>query len=409
MRGESLVTVYLHIGEPKTGTTFLQQVMWRNRTELAAHGVMLPGHHPQDHFRAVQDLRDVIKLDSDPTEPWDGEWDILAKQAMYAAKDAVISHELLAAATPEQAALAVRSFEGTEVHVVITVRDIATLLPAEWQETVKHRNTRAWDDWLGDVIDKESGSQDRRQFWFWRVHDTLEILDLWSRDVPREHVHVITMPPHGVAPELLWVRLAGVLGVDPDCVDTSRARLNSSLGVPEVELLRRVNAALPEAVPSWFYMWNVKEPLAHGVLAGRPTSGRLVLPADRGPWAEKYTEEVISGIERAGYDVVGDLAELRPLPVAGKTTHPADATAEQMLDAAVTSIVALVERQYRKTQHQHRRKRAPTTGLVDRMITAAQASPTLKRTIRKLSSRYSWAARLRVMAWRVTERARGRL
>ena len=37
--------VFLHIGEPKTGTTFLQQVMWSNRAELAAQGVVLPGHH----------------------------------------------------------------------------------------------------------------------------------------------------------------------------------------------------------------------------------------------------------------------------------------------------------------------------------------------------------------------------
>src|SRR5258707_7821819 len=44
--------VILHIGEPKTGTTSLQQIMWRNRSELAAGGVVLPGHHPQDDFRA---------------------------------------------------------------------------------------------------------------------------------------------------------------------------------------------------------------------------------------------------------------------------------------------------------------------------------------------------------------------
>ena len=58
--------MFLHIGEPKTGTTFLQQVMWRNRSELAAQGVVLPGHHPQDHFRASQDLRGIQKLASDP-------------------------------------------------------------------------------------------------------------------------------------------------------------------------------------------------------------------------------------------------------------------------------------------------------------------------------------------------------
>ena len=61
-----MASVYLHIGEPKTGTTFVQQVMWRNRAALAAQGVVLPGHHPQDHFRASQDLRGIEKLPSDP-------------------------------------------------------------------------------------------------------------------------------------------------------------------------------------------------------------------------------------------------------------------------------------------------------------------------------------------------------
>ena len=73
--------VIVHIGEPKTGTTFLQQVMWRNRGELAAAGVLLPGHHPQDHFRAQNDLRDIEKLPSDPAGSWAAEWDVLALQA----------------------------------------------------------------------------------------------------------------------------------------------------------------------------------------------------------------------------------------------------------------------------------------------------------------------------------------
>ena len=62
--------VFLHIGEPKTGTTFLQQVMWSNRAELAAQEVVLPGHHGQDHFRASQDLRGIEKLASDPAGSW---------------------------------------------------------------------------------------------------------------------------------------------------------------------------------------------------------------------------------------------------------------------------------------------------------------------------------------------------
>src|SRR5580693_2443183 len=111
--------VFVHIGEPKTGTTFLQQVMWGNRRELAARGLALPGHHPQDHYRASQDLRGIEKLPSDPATPWTGEWEILATEAK-ASRLAVISHELFSAADAEQAGRAVRSLEPAQVHLVLT-------------------------------------------------------------------------------------------------------------------------------------------------------------------------------------------------------------------------------------------------------------------------------------------------
>ena len=314
--------VFLHIGEPKTGTTSLQQVMWRNRADLAAQGVVLPGHHPQDHFRASQDLRGVPKLASDPAGSWTGEWEILARQAQQAPKNAVISHELFSAADAEQADRAVRSLLPAEVHIVLTVRDMATLLPAEWQETVKHRNTRGWEDWLGDVIDRESVSDDRRQWWFWRVHDTLAILDLWSRHVPPERVHVIITPPRGSDGALLWQRFASLLGVDPGRVDLSRARPNASLGLPEIEFLRRLNQALPAEVPDWFYMWNVKEAVAHRALAARPRSGPLVLPPEREAWARACADQLVAGLADSKYDIVGDLGELVPRPSGAAATRP---------------------------------------------------------------------------------------
>jgi hypothetical protein len=213
--------VLVHIGEPKTGTTFLQQVMWSNRAELAAQGVVLPGHHPQDHFRASQDLRGIEKRPDDPAGSWTGEWEILAHQARQAPRAAVISHELFSAVDEQQAQRAVLSLQPAEVHVVLTVRDMASLLPAEWQETVKHRNDRGWEDWLSDVIDRESVDPDRRQWWFWRVHDTLAILRLWAGQVPPDRIHVIMTPPQGSGNSLLWERFAALLGVDPGEVGLS--------------------------------------------------------------------------------------------------------------------------------------------------------------------------------------------
>jgi hypothetical protein len=228
------------------------------------------------------------------------------------------------------------------VHIVLTVRDFATLLPAEWQETVKHRGRRGWEEWLGQVIDREAGYPHRRDWFFWRVHDTLEILRIWSRQVDRERVHVITVPPRGTDQALLWTRFAGLLAIDPASVDTTRARANASLGLPEVELLRRVNNALPTDVPDWFYMGQVKELLAHGALAARPRSSRLELPAGRDRWAREQAERVIDGLRQGRYDILGELDELRPRPVTGPRPRPADVATDEILAAAVDAISALL-------------------------------------------------------------------
>ena len=400
--------VLLHIGEPKTGTTFLQHVMWRNRDELSAQGVVLPGHHPQDHYRASQDLRGIPKLASDPAGSWTGEWEILARQAQQAPRVGVISHELFSAADPEQAERAVRSLEPAEVHVVITVRDMATLLPAEWQETVKHRNAKGFTEWLEDVIDRESYSADRRQWWFWRVHDTMAILGIWAQYVPPQRIHVITVPPRGSDNALLWQRFAALLDVDPASVDVSRARPNASLGLPEIEFLRRLNAVLPEEVPDWFYMWNVKEGVAHRALAARPREGRLVIPAEREEWAAKQADVLVEGLSESDYDVVGDVDELRPLPVTEPAASSADPPAELVLDAAVHAAAAMVVNQYHRAHPAAKPQPSPDRqrGLVARVESTVASSPRLKRTVRELSSRFPVVRRIRIVAWRRLERRR---
>jgi hypothetical protein len=402
--------VFLHIGEPKTGTTFIQQVLWGNRAELAAQGVVLPGHHPQDHFRASQDLRGIEKLASDPAGPWTGEWEILASQAKQPGKTAVISHELFSAADAGQAARAVRSLQPAEVHIVLTVRDMATLLPAEWQETVKHRNTRGWEDWLEDVIDRESADADRRRWWFWRVHDTLAILRLWAGHVPPERIHVVTNPPRGSAAGLLWERFASLLDIGPGCADLSRARPNASLGIAETEFLRRLNQALPgpDVVPDWFYMWNVKETVAHRALAGRVGGGRLALPAGRDAWAKEQAETLIAGLRESGYHIAGDLDDLRPPQVTEPVASPSGQPAEAVLDAAVQAAAALVVSQYQREYPAARPQDGRHRGLAGRIESAVAASPRLKRTVREFSSRYPAVRRLRVLAWRALERARAR-
>ena len=55
--------VHLHIGAPKTGTTYLQDRLMLNSAQLARHGVVIPSQNrfvdtDVFHFRAALDLLD---------------------------------------------------------------------------------------------------------------------------------------------------------------------------------------------------------------------------------------------------------------------------------------------------------------------------------------------------------------
>jgi hypothetical protein len=400
--------IFFHVGEPKTGTTFLQQVLWQNRPALASRGVALPGHRSHDHFRATLDLRDIPPVANHPEGSWAGEWDILAAQAKRSPNIVVISHELFAAATPAQAARAVQSLAPAEVHIILTVRDIATLLPAEWQETVKHRNTTPWPDWLVNVIDREYAGRDRRGFWFWKVHNTAALLEMWGQLVPPERLHIVTKPPSGAPSDLLWRRFASVIGVDPDAVDISKARANSSLGVPETEALRHLNAAIGKKVPKWYYARNVKELLAHRVWEKRRSKARLRLPVDREAWAKEYADMLVTTIRQRGYHVAGDLDDLYPKPSTGPSLEPHEVPIEQVLELACDAATTFLVNNFRETQRKSQaRKGGPVQhrrgprSLAARFEAAAGRSPKFKKTVRDLSSRYPAVRRMRILVWRV--------
>lgn len=382
--------VVVHVGEPKTGTTFLQQVMWANRAELAERGVMMPGTRLSDHFRATQDLRGVVQRPDDPIGTWAGDWDRLAAEVRRSRGVSVISHELLAAVDPPSVRRAMASLVPGEVHVVVTVREFASLVPAEWQETVKHRNARSWTDWLEDVFDREAADPERRRYWFWKVHDTAEVLRVWGADLPPERVHVIPVPPPSAPPGLLWERFASVLGIDGSGIDLSRARRNPSLGVVEMEMLRRLNEVLPERYPNFVYMNWVKERIAHRTLTGRADATRLQLPVEYHSRVEVQAKQIIDALGDAGYDLVGDLEELRPRFPAGTARPPSDVSAEELFAASLDALKGLLleidamrRRQVAKPQH-----------------------PRAKAAIIAASERHPALYRMRVQYWHAVEAAR---
>ncbi len=330
--------VLLHIGTPKTATTYLQDILFRNREVLAKHGVHYPVEHFDDHFRAALDLtrREWGGLEDEVV----GEWDALAERARQLDGTAIISAEILAGATAEQAAQAIASFADAEVHLVLTVRDLARQIPAEWQETVKHYNTETYAEFLEIIKSGEGRSADL----FWRVQDIPDVLGRWAAGIAPERVHLITAPPAGADHNVLLERAEQVLGIDGIPLAYESDRTNAGLGVTETALIRLINTRVDRTLPDIKYRFLVREVLAHRQLAERTTrtgSARLILPPDDRGWVEQLTDEWIETLTQAGYGVTGDLAEMRGA-VTGEFVDPDSPDLRELLQAAIESIMALV-------------------------------------------------------------------
>ncbi len=336
--------VLIHVGAPKTGTSFVQDVLWLNRAPLAEQGILYPADRFDEHFLAALDLMEL---------PWGGlegqavgAWERVAEQVRAWPGTAIVSHEILATATRQQVRRALDSLGPAEVHLLVSARDLVRQIPAEWQENIKHRRTVGYREYLDEITDPQRSG--RLASWFWGVQEIPDILDRWGSTLPPEHVHLVTVPKPGADRELLWQRFSGVLGLDDAGLAPDTTRVNPSLGVPETVLVRRINERVNHGVlEGEDYREYVRELLAHRTLSLRRDSARLRLPDDVRRWAVDLSESWIEELDRRGYDVVGSLDELRPDPLDGPGgevfTDPDHPHEGEVADAALDSIVALLE------------------------------------------------------------------
>ena len=305
--------VFLHVGTPKSGTSYLQDTLARNRDLLESQRMGYPRTRSGDHFQAALDLLGQRWAGAEAQA--EGQWDALVGEARRSRGSLVVSHEILAGATAPAVARAIASFPDHEPHVVLTVRDLGRQIPAEWQERVKHRARRDFATYLRHTRRHHGDAETTgaRITPFWRVQDVPRILATWGGQLPPSHVHVVTVGAAGGPKDQLWQRFAQVLGLDPTAAWQESPATNASLGGAEVTALRLLNAALAErGVSRETYVRWVRESVVKDVLAGRRESPRATVPPRTRPWVEEISAGWIEQIRALGVDVVGDLDELRP-------------------------------------------------------------------------------------------------
>jgi hypothetical protein len=327
--------VFLHIGAPKSGTTYIQSILWENRALLREAGIAVPGRRRVDYNLATAAARTNRLGNGRPARTLRR----LASQARAWSGTAALSAEWFCATPQDLIARLVGMFDDAEVHVVYTARALVPLVTAAWQETLKTAHRESLPEFVAALDDDE-------RKWSWWSIDPAVVLERWAAVVPLGRVHVVTVPPSGADPGELLRRFAEVVGFDPAPLDTSAAQANESLSVEAAELVRRVAPRVDEIVGfsnlPWpeRYRW-LRRYFAHQLMVPRRGHRIALDEADRERVAAR-AERSVANLRSAGYPVVGGLDDLATPPVRPGALRPEQVSDSAMLDLSVPVMAELV-------------------------------------------------------------------
>ena len=362
-------TVFVHIGPGKTGTSTIQRGLNEQREALRDFGIQVPGRMQLDTRSAVYDLmgRRIEGTDSRDRARVTAAWTPYAASITGSSLPvSVFSEEMLALARPRVVRRLVRSLAPRQVRVVATVRDLASALGSYWQQIVMMGRTETLAEFLSAVRDLDSGPAGAG-VGFWMRQDLLRTLDSWERVVGREDLRLVAVPPRGAPPELLADRFAAVIGAPPGLLRSSRSRGNSSIGLAEVEALRRLNVQLDGRLREQQRLHLMR--VVRAGLVDRPTRP-IGLPADALDWVRERADGLTAELRARGYRLVGECGDLAPRADAAASVEPPEA---EVADATLALLSVVTAEQARLFTRDRRHRTASATAPAARPPTSPVA------------------------------------
>lgn len=333
-----MADVFLHIGLPKTGTTSIQAALDQRADALADAGILLAGGRHRAQQLAAYDLlgQRIAGDDSDVVPGAFGQ--LMAAINAYDGGRVVVSEEELGLASPRHVRRIVTALRGHRVYVIVGVRDFGRTLVSAWQQSVVMGGTCDWQTFVDAARDLgRAGVATGTGFWL--RHDLLRVLDTWGTQVPAERIRIVTVPPDGSPAGLLMDRFADAAELPAGVWGDGVKPRNQSLGVAEVEVIRRLNGSLVGVLNKKQYRHVIEA----GIRARLETSGSrpLRLPAEDLAWARQHGQAVIEEIGRRGHPVHGDLGDLISTDTPADARRLDDASEAELLAAAEAALLSL--------------------------------------------------------------------
>jgi hypothetical protein len=315
----------LHIGPHKTGTTAIQGAFHLARGRLAAHGVFYAGADRQPMRAALAVTgRPAMLGESRPDMAY---WDKLARDVREAGDQrVVISSEFFADGDDAAARRVVADLGGPRVHVVVTLRPLARVMPSQWQQYLQNGLRTPYLEWLDGMLRKPPYTQPTPTFWQRHRHDKL--IARWVDAAGAGNVTVIVVD--GSDRLALLRTFESLLGLPAGFLVPEDEVVNRSLTLAEAEVVRLLNEEFkrrewPGASYAKFMRYGaVRQMKGRRPLPGEP---QIATPAWAAERMAEISAEMATNIAALGMRVIGDISALSPPAAPARQPEPGDGPA----------------------------------------------------------------------------------
>jgi hypothetical protein len=223
----------IHAGFHKTGTTSVQVAFAEAASALKKVGITYPsgfGKHAQHSLAKIRAanpesrrFRSIKKL----TQKHDT---VLLSSEFFSEFNADSVRALKKAIGPK-----------VKAEVVFSYRPLELIVTSQYQQLVRTGYQENLTTFARSILDRDNSHHEAKLFW--RRHETPRILSDWAAVVGAENVHLVIVNQGD--PELIGRWFETYLGLAPEVLSrSSQTRMNRSLDIEEIELIRAIRSML---------------------------------------------------------------------------------------------------------------------------------------------------------------------
>ncbi len=231
-------TFSLHVGLMKTGTTYIQYILEKNRSYLMDNGWNYPGPRENQQFAFYNICGKDIPWVTDRSVLNYGKIGAkLVEISQERATNLIMSSEALSSLDADGIGR-LKARIGLPDKVIFTIRSLPRIFPSSWQQILKSGAAIRLDKYFADTLNEVNAEP---LAGFWRSYAFGRIIQLWKTVLDVE-VNVVIVPQSSARPDEFWSRFRSASGV-PDVPEkhVPSQSSNASLSIELAELMYLFN------------------------------------------------------------------------------------------------------------------------------------------------------------------------